>query len=192
MIEINLLSEELKVKHRRIGKISIEAKYFIYLIPLIFAVLIFAHICLASVGIVKNIQFNVLNNRWQKLRTQMELLDNLKKKYDVLASDARLIQELDNRRINWSEKLNRLSLDLPAGVWFNAIQVFQKKLLLMASVFSLQKEEMTLIKKFIDSLKNDAHFLRGFGSPELGSVQKRSAGGYDIVDFILTIKLQSK
>jgi len=192
MIEINLLPEELRVKHRRIGKISIESKYFIYLIPLIFALLIFAHICLAAVGAAQNIHFSMLNSKWKKLKPQMEILDNLKKKYDLLALDSRLVQELNNRRINWSEKLNRLSLDLPPGAWFNELGASQKEFILKASVFSLQKEEMASIKKFIDSLKNDAPFLKNFGSPELGSVQKRSAAGYDIVDFILTIKLQSK
>lgn len=192
MIEINLLSEELKVKHKKIGKISIEAKYFTYLIPLIFALLIFVHICLAVAGIAMNLHFGILSSNWKKFKPQREALDNLKKKYDVLASNAKLIQELDNRRLNWSGKLNRLSRDLPPGVWFNEIHVSQKEFLLKASVFSLQKDEMALIKRFIDSLKSDTYFLKGFTSPELGSVQKRSAGGYDVVDFILTAKLRAK
>ena len=79
MIEINLLPEELKVKTKRLGKVSIESKYFLYLIPLVFAVLILAHICLAAVGIVKSLQFSQLNNKWKKLEPQRELLNNLKK-----------------------------------------------------------------------------------------------------------------
>lgn len=192
MIEINLLPEELKVKTKRVGKVSIESKYFLYLIPLVFAVLILAHICLAAVGIVKSFQFSQLNSKWKKLEPQRELLNNLKKGYDVLASDAKLIQELNSRRLNWSEKLNRLSQDLPSGIWFNEILVSRKDFVLKASVVSLQREEMSLINKFIDSLKNDTRFLRDFNNLELGSIQKKSVGGYDVVDFILTAKLKAK
>ncbi len=192
MIEINLLSEESKVKTKRVGKVSIESKYFLYLIPLVFAVLILAHICLAAVGIVKSLQFSQLNNKWKKLQPQRELLNNLKKEYDVVASNAKLIQELNSRRLNWSEKLNRLSLNLPSGIWFNEILVSPKDFVLKASVISLQKEEMSLINKFIGSLKNDTRFLSNFDKLELGSVQKKSVGGYDVVDFILTAKLKTR
>ena len=192
MIEINLLPEELKVKTKRLGKVSIESKYFLYLIPLVFAVLILAHICLAAVGIVKTFQFSQLNNKWKKLQPQRELLNNLKKEYDVLASNAKLIEELNSRKLNWSEKLNRLSLDLPSGIWFNEILVSRKDFVLKASVISLQGEEMSLINKFINSLKNDTRFLKDFNNLELGLVQKKSVGGYDVVDFILTAKLKAK
>ena len=192
MIEINLLSEEPKVKTKRIGKVSIESKYFLYLIPLVFAVLIFVHICLAAVGIAKSLQFSQLNSKWKKLKPQREQLNNLNKEYDVVTSGAKVIQEMNSRRLNWSEKLNRLSQDLPSGIWFNEILASRKDFALKASVVSLQKEEMSLINTFINSLKNDARFLRYFDKLELGSVQKKSIGGYDVVDFILTAKLKAK
>jgi len=192
MIEINLLSGDSKAKTKRIGKVSIKSKYFLYIIPLVFAVLILAHICLAAEAIVKSFQFSQLNSRWKKLEPQRELLNNLKKEYDVLAFNAKLIQELNSRRLNWPEKLHRLSQDLPSGIWFNEILVSRKDFVLKASVVSLQKEEMGSINKFIDSLKNDARFLRNFNKLELGSVQKKSVGGYDVVDFILTAKLKGK
>ena len=192
MIEINLLPEDPRFKAKRIGKVSIESKYFFYLIPLVFAVLIFVHICLAAVGIAKSLQFSQLNSKWKKIQPQRELLNNLKKEYDVVTSGAKVMQELNSRRLNWSEKLNRLSQDLPSGIWFNEILVSRKDFALKASVVSLQKEEMSLINKFIDSLKNDARFLSDFNKLELGSVQKKSLGGYDVVDFILTAKSKAK
>ena len=192
MIEINLLPEELKPKTRKIGKVSIKSKPFLYLFPLLFAVLILVHICLAAVGIVKSFQFSQLNNKWKKLQPQRELLNNLKKEYDVLASNAKLIEELNSRRLNWSEKLNQLSLNLPSGIWFNEIQVSQKDFVLKGSAVSLQKEEMSLINKFIESLKNNTAFTRGFNNLELSSVQRKSIVGYDVVDFILTVKLKAR
>jgi len=148
--------------------------------------------CLAVVGIVKNFQLGALNNKWKGLQPQRELLNNLKKEYDVLTSNTKLVQELNSRRLNWSEKLNRLSADLPSGIWFNEIAVSRKEFTLKASVVSLKKEEMTLIKKFIDTLKSDARFLGDFTGLELGSVQKRLVSGYDVVDFILMAKLKGK
>ncbi len=194
MIEINLLAQQSIVKSRfgKIGKVSIDSKYFLYAIPLIFGVLIFVHMCLAAVGIIKNFQLGALNNKWKGLQPQRELLNSLKKEYDVLTSNAKLSQELNSRRLNWSEKLDRLSADLPSGIWFNEIAVSRKEFTLKASVVSLKKEEMTLIKKFIDTLKIDARFLRYFTGLELGSVQKRLVSGYDVVDFILTAKLKGK
>ena len=190
MIEINLLSQEPVIT--RTGKIRIETKYFAYLIPSVFAVLILAQLCIAAVAIAQRIQYSSLNASWDKLKPQREMLNNLKKGYDVLTSDARLIQELDKRRIIWSEKLNRMSLDLPSGIWFNEIQVSPKELVLKGSAVSLQKEEMSLIKIFLDTLKGDTRFLRDFSSLELGAVQKRQIGGYDVVDFILTAKIKAR
>ncbi len=83
MIEINLLPEESKVKVRRAGKISIESKYFFYLVPIAFAVLILAHICLAAGAIVKTCQFKALQSKWNKLQPQRESLDNLKKEISL-------------------------------------------------------------------------------------------------------------
>ncbi len=192
MIEINLLPEELKTKTRKLGKVSIKSKSFLYLFPLVFAVLILVHICLAAGAIVKISQFSILNNKWKKLQPQRELLNNLKKEYDVLASTAKLIEELNSRRNNWSEKLNQLSLNLPSGIWFNEITVSQKDFILKGSAVSLQKEEMSLINKFIESLKNNTAFTRGFNNLELSSVQRKSIVGYDVVDFILTVKLKAR
>jgi len=189
---ISLLPEDSKAKTGGIGKINIGSRYFLYVIPPAFALLILAHICLAAVGIAKNLQFSQLNSKWKKLQPQRESLNNLKKEYDVLTSNAKLIEELNSRRNNWSEKLNRLSQDLPSGIWFNEILASQKDFVLKASVVSLQKEEMSLINKFIDSLKSDTRFLRDFSNLELGSLQKKSIGGYDVVDFILTAKPKAR
>jgi len=192
MIEINLLPEEGKVKTRRIGKISIESKYLLYLVPIVFAVLILVHICLAALGIVKSLQFSQLDNKWKRLEPQRELLNNFKKEYDVVTSGAKVIQELNSRRLNCAEELNRLSLNLVSGIWFNEILLSRKDFVLKASVVSLQKEEMSLINKFIDSLKKDTCFLRDFDSLEFGSVEKKSVGVYDVVDFIVTAKPKAR
>ena len=193
MIEINLLPEELKVTlKRKITGFGIELKYFLYLIPFIFGILICAHIYLTILIIAKNSQLYILNKKWQSLEPQRKTLENFNKEYAIFSQDALAIKELTEQRINWSQKLNKLSLDLPSGIWFNEISVLGKDFILQGSVVSLQKEEMSLIKKLIDNLKNDPDFFKDFNTLELSLAQKKTIGSYEVVDFILTGTIKSK
>jgi len=191
MIEINLLPEELKTGARN-RKAGVGSEYFLYLIPLAFGILISAHIYFAAVSIIKHCQYSALDNKWRKLQPQREMLNNFKNQYDTLLSGSQAMQQLNIRRLTWSEKLNKLSLDLPPGIWFNEVSFSHAEFILKGSAISLQKEEMILIGKFIDSLKKEESFARDLNNLELSSVQRRSIGGYDIVDFILTGKLKPR
>lgn len=186
MIEINLLSEALKVKpkFKKIG-IGIESRYLVYLMPLVFVILIFAHIYLVTLNIIKHQQFSMLNNKWQKLTPQRQMLENFKKEHELLSGDAKAIQQFSAQMTTWSEKLNKLSLNLPSGIWFNEFALTQKDFTLKGSVVSLQKEEIALINKFMDNLKNDSIFFKDFNNLELSSAQRKVIGGYEIVDFVL-------
>lgn len=184
MIEINLLPEDLKGRLKS-KKLGISADYFLYLIPLALALCLSVHIYLALFGLFKNYQLHSLNNKWRTLEPQRKMLEGFNKEYEVLSSDVAIIQQLSVSRINWAEKLNKLSLNLPAGVWFNEISVSRKDFVIRASSVSLQKEQMGLINKFINNLKNDTEFFKDFNSLELGPMQARVVAGYDIVDFVL-------
>src|SRR4030042_2205491 len=152
MIEINLLPEDLKARGK---KIVLGPQYFLYAIPLVFGVLIFAHIFLAAAGIIKGYQFGVMNNKWKKLAPQREALKSLTEEYEMSSASAGIIRQLNMRRLNWSENLNKLSLDLPAGIWFKELSLSRNDFILKGSVVSLEKEEMSLVNKLIDKLKKD-------------------------------------
>ncbi len=193
MIEINLLPEELKAKPKSAKPgIGIEAKYFLYAIPLALCILICAHVYLGIINITQNSKLKILNEKWLSLEPQRKELEAFNKEYAVLSEDAQAIQKLTEQKLNWSEKLNKLSLNLPPGIWFNELFVSDKDLLLQGSVISLQKEEMSLLKKLIDNLKNDASFFKDFNNLELSSVQTKTIGGYDIADFVLVGTLKPK
>lgn len=193
MIEINLLPEELKAKPKsQKAIVDIKTEYFLYLIPLILCILICVHIFLAGLTFTKNSQLCRLNNKWNSLEPQRKILEGFNKEYAITSEDALIIKQLIERRISWSEKLNKLSLLLPSGIWFNDISISPKDLTLSGSVVSLQKEEMNLIKKLIDNLKNDASFFKDFTNLELGSMQRKTIGGYDVLDFILVAILKSR
>ncbi|MDD5166142.1 MAG: hypothetical protein PHQ57_01990 [Candidatus Omnitrophica bacterium] len=187
MIEINLLPQELKAKSKT-KKIAIvkDTKVLLYLIPVILAVFICVHFYLAVASIVKGSQIRALKNKWAGLEAKRKTLEDLKKEHMAVSSDASFLQQLTSQRIDWAQKLNRLSLDLPSGVWFMDLSTGRRDLVLKGAAVSLQKEEMTLINKFIDNLKKDPLFFKDFSALELTSYQRRVIGGYDIVDFVLT------
>lgn len=191
MIEINLLPEELRVKAQKTMP-GTPPTQILYFIPFIFGLLIIIHIYLVGLFIIKSSQLNALNNRWQNLAPQRKSLEDLRKEYALLSTDVKVIQQLFKQRINWSEKLNNLSLNLPNGIWFNEISISPKDFNLKASVVSLTREEMGLINEFIRNLKNDATFFKDFNNLELSSVQRKVIGGYETIDFILQGTLKSK
>jgi Tfp pilus assembly protein PilN len=186
MIEINLLPEDLKAKaESRKTSINLDPKYFIYLLPFVLATLLCVHIYLAIKVIVKNNQIANLSNQWRTLEPQRSSLENFNKENTIISQDTSVIKQLTEQRIIWAEKLNKLSTSIPAGIWFTELSVASHDFTLRGSVISLRKDELGFIKKFIDNLKGDTGFSKSFNNLELGSVQRKSIGGYDVFDFTL-------
>jgi Tfp pilus assembly protein PilN len=201
MIEINLLPEELKVKTKgrspgqaivRNPTAGIQEQVFIYAILAMLVLFILAHFYFAVLLISKNGQLVSLNRKWLDLAGQKKALDEFNQEFSATSMDASVLAQLSRQRIIWAQKLNALSLHLPAGVWFNEILFNSDNLTIRGSVISLQKEEVGLINRLLDSLKTTLEFSKDFSSFELSNVQKRSLGGYDIADFVLVGILKSK
>ena len=202
MIEINLLPEELKAKTKakvkpvkpketQVSQASLEKiKYLFYLVPLIVGVLLITHLLLAGITIFKNNQLGMLNGKWRALEPQRKMLTDFSQEYASFSEDEKTVLQAVQQRVAWAEKLNKLSLFLPSGVWFNEIAFSSGNFTLKASVISLQKDEMGLINKFIDSLKNNPGFFKDFTALEIGSVNKRNIASYEIADFVLTGKIK--
>jgi Tfp pilus assembly protein PilN len=200
MIEINLLPEELKaklktralanVKKAEPNVVATGRKKILLLLPLIAAVTIVEPVYLTGVSVIKNIQFQGMERKWKGLEGQRKIVDEFAGENWLLSQDAIAIKGYLDKRIGWAEKLNKLSLYLPKGIWFNSITLSSKELIIQASAFSLQKEEMNLINAFIENLKKDAVFSNDFKSMELGAVQKRLAGSSEVTDFVLVFALK--
>ncbi|MCM8781354.1 MAG: PilN domain-containing protein [Candidatus Omnitrophica bacterium] len=188
MIEINLLPEELRKKKTKGW--GIDFAYFIHLLPILVILLISINIILLVFSVIISYQLRSLNNKWKNLEPQRIALLEFNKEYPIMSADARLIQQLVQQRISWAQKLNKLSQHLPGGIWFNELSVSKKVFNLKCSVVSLEKEEISLINKFMQSLKNDSTFFKDFSNLDLVSTQRKEIGGYDIVDFTLTATLK--
>jgi len=194
MIEINLLPEEAraKIKKEKAG-VGIGPDYLIYVIPLgLLAILACVHLYLAMVSINNNAQLRLLSDRWQKLEPQRREMEEFKKEHARISGDASAIERFLQARICWAGKLDKLSSALPYGIWFSEISVSPAEFSLQGSVVSLKKEEMNLIKQFLDNLKGNADFFADFKTLELGSTQTRTLGAYEITDFAFSGALRTK
>lgn len=187
MIEINLLAEELKEQRKRI---PIKIKSLLYIVPLVFSLLILLHTCLFITSLVNGQQLHWLEKKWLGLEPQRKKLEDLRRESNIVLQDSKVVQEISSQMMNWAQKLNALSLNLPSGIWFNEISYTNKKFTLKASVVSLQKEEINSINKFLENLKKDTTFFQNFYDLELGPLQRKTIGSYDIVDFILLGRLK--
>ncbi len=201
MIEINLLPQELRVKTKEKAPeqfmVTIMTgfsrdKLFIYAIPVLLGLFVLAHLYFAVIGIAKGGQLASLKRKWMALEPQKKIVDEFNQQYSVVSQDASLTQLLISQRILWAQKLNKLSLNLPAGVWFNDLTLSKQNLTIQGSVTSLQKEELSLINKLLDNLKSDQEFFKDFSNFELSNAQKRPVGSYDIADFVLLGVLKAK
>ncbi len=189
MIEINLIPEELKVKVKK-SAAPLDSKKLLYLIPLGGSILILAHIYLGVVNISLNYKYKALNAQWKVLEPQMNVLAENNKENNLLRDDDSVLQKMVRERVNWADKLNKLSQYLPSGIWFDEIVLLNKEFTLKATVISMEKEEMSLINKFLLGLKNDKGFSRDFKILELGTIKREKLGGYDISSFSLAGSLK--
>ena len=187
MIEINLLPEALKAKKIGIGRI--EARHLLYAMPLCLGVLLCAHLYLGIMGIISNSRLKALQNKWQALEPERKALEKYKQEYELPGTDVAMTRRALEERLNWSEKLNRISMNLPSGIWLNELSISSSGFILRGSAVSLTGQEVDLIKGFIDNLKNDTGFFKGFLGLELSSTVRKTIGSYEIIDFLLTGKL---
>src|SRR3989338_7751834 len=188
MIETNLLPEELKPKAK---KINLALAWPMYLLGII-AILVCLHLYLAIGCLIKHRQLGLLEKKWQAMEPERKALEAFNKKYLGAGADASRVEGSLRKRIIWARNLNSLSLSLPSGVWLRALSISGCKFILSGSAVSLQREELNLIKKFIDNLSNEAPFFKNFEALEITSTQRREFGGYDIMDFILTGRIKTQ
>jgi Tfp pilus assembly protein PilN len=189
MIEINLLPEEMKVKN---AGFSGQPEYFLYLIPLLAGVIILAHVYLGLVQISRAVTLSALNKKWSVLAPQREKVTAFKSAGESASKQENLIRQLASKSIDWGKLQNKLSLNLPNGVWFNEIAMNSKELVIRGTVVSLEKNEVDLINKFLFNLRQDPDFIKDFNGLELSSVQRRNIVNFEVADFVLTAALKEK
>lgn len=186
IIEINLLGKKPGIKRSGLSFSGFSKEKLIIAGSLAAGLLVAAHLFLFFSFASKSRQRAELNKQWQGLSSQRGLLEELKKDYGPQAQALKQAGKIDAGVGKWALRLNRMSMDLPYGVWFNFLSFDSGSFILKGSAVSLEKEELSLINKFMDNLKDDKALSRDFSNLTLGAVQRRTLGGYDIVDFTLS------
>ncbi len=195
MIEINLLPEEQRVKARKpvapVGP-GFDPTYLVYAAPAAIAVLLLVHIFLGFSLFIQQSRLSVLNKDWAGLEGERRNLTSYKSEFEATSQDAQIIDELTNKSVRWSEKLNLLSLELPPGIWFNKISFSRKSLEIDASVFSIENNNVDVVNKYLSNLKKNKEFFKDFSSLETGNMITDKIGSYDVMDFTITGTLKGK
>jgi len=197
MIEINLLPEELRSKVARPdrpvsagGPVKRGVKLLTLIISLGLALLVVTHIFIVFLDMGRSMRLNALKGKWEKALPQRKALEEFNTGHSLLLGDSQSMQRLLTERIIWSEKLNRISLSLPEGVWLEYLSVSGKEFYLRGKAVSAEKKEVSLIRDFIDEIKGKPGFIKNFNSLELTSIQKGVIGAYEVADFSLTGSLR--
>jgi hypothetical protein len=151
-----------------------------------------AHLYLGFVFASRSQVLAGLERRWKTLEPQRQDVLGMKNEINAGSSEAKVVQGYLAQRILLAPKLNKLSLDLQPGIWFNDVTFGRSGLLVKASIVSLKMDEMDVINTFSENLKNDKDFNEDFSNVEIGAIQRRTVGSYDVVDFVLTATLASK
>ncbi|OQB16563.1 MAG: hypothetical protein BWY16_00026 [Candidatus Omnitrophica bacterium ADurb.Bin205] len=199
MIEINLLPEELR---NRVIKPVKQAsgtdltksgpQLLILIVPLAFILLASAHIYFAFLVMSRSVRLNSLKARWEKSLPERKALEEFNAEHSLISGDAREIQRLLLQRMNWSEKVRKLSVFLPDGVWLEFVSGSGKEFYLKGKAVSLDRAEVSLIRNYIEDVKSDKSFMKNFTSLDLTSIQKNTVGSYEVADFSLTGSLKQQ
>lgn len=183
MIKINLLPENLR-KSESVQKIPLLA--VIYIISLIIIVL---HILLGVLSVYKKVQLTTLDKTWNKIQPQYKEVQTLKKELAIKRDKVKLIDFLLKRNIYLTDFLNKINKAVPKGLWLNRLSFSETGLFIEGSVFSFGTDEVSLVNKFFNELKNDGFFQKNFNNFNLESMQRRNIKEYEVLDFLLTAKV---
>jgi len=184
MIEINLLPEEFRQKKQR--QIALpQAQTVVYILAAVFGLLIIIHLFLGGLLLVKKIQNKSLDKKWTQLSPQLQEINEWKRQYKISSRQTEQMNRLLNQRITISDRMQALVSALPCGIWFNRLNLKDKKFSLRGSVVSLKADEMRLLNLFLNRLKEDKQFFKDFTRLELGRVVMRTLGGFSVMDFVL-------
>jgi len=186
MIEINLLPPELKPRKEPLSNI----KRFKLLIPSALIFIFSIHMFLFILFLFKNIQYNVLNKKWQLNKKDLEKLEIWKKENQKINQDYQTLIKLSQQRILIYPKLNFLGKTINEGMWFKNLRIKSNLFHLEGSVVSTEGQHISIFRAFCDNLKQDKDFFKDFLSFEIGPLKTRKISSYEILDFIIEAKLK--
>jgi Tfp pilus assembly protein PilN len=179
MIEINLLPEDLRSKK----EMNLGLANVIYFAKLGFIILAAIHLLLFFTSLAYKYSAIRLEKAKSKISSQDIGAGSLKREFAAIENRIKIISDLSKTNSHWAERLGKLSLALPNGVWFNHIRAQSGILDITGSVVSLRGGEVEALNKFLYNLKKDTFFYSRFKNINIVSIGKSNLFGVEVADF---------
>ena len=183
MITINILPKELQEKEKT-STFSLPPVFFKAVV-----IIVAFHVVVGFVGLYKKIQLQGLDKKWTKVQPQFKEFNDLKVELAQKKERADAIKGVLKRDKYWTDFFNKINQATPKGLWLNRLSISEQGLAIEGSVFSFNKDQITLVNKFFDELKKDPFFRESFFNFSLDSVQSRTIKQYEVIDFVLSATL---
>ena len=186
MIKINLLSESIRKKET---SRKVPLPVIIYFVTL---AVISIHLIFLVLNIYKKVQLSSLNQTWERTQPEFKEVGAIKMNLSISRDKVKAMEDMLGRNIYFTDFFNKINQAVPKGLWLNRLSFSYEGLVIEGSVFSFGKEEVSLVNKFFDELKNDQFFLENFSDFNLDSVRRRVIKEYEVLDFLLTADVKKE
>lgn len=195
MININLVPENLRKRRKTplfsVNALNLPKEAIVGMLGGLLVLLFAIHFLLQMVIFTRFIQHARAKKQWERILPEKQKVDVVINELRSLQNKLSSIDKITNeKKILWAQKLNALSDVVPRGIWFNKLTLDDRLLIIDGSAVSKTRDEMVSVGNFTSSLKADTNFMAGLNNLELGSIQRRQLKALDLVDFVITAKLQ--
>ncbi len=193
---VNLLPPHAKVKELKVKIGKQLASVLSIAAALILLTLLY------SIGIVSSArsQFKIAQEKAVSLpaatgNIPIETLESLKSK---TSKTTKFLKSLFTKGIYLTDKLNHLVANLPEGVWITSFEAkelpdFKIEMSLQGKVFLKDpSQQMNRANKFLEALKQDRIFMKGFNYCEFGNLRKEIRYIYELTDYSIECGSRSK
>jgi hypothetical protein len=197
MAKVNLMKAEIGgistsfVSNISLGRVP-KALLMLSIFCFLAAVLILAHTLFLKSNL-KNVSSEYTDT--EKLKKEIGLLDQ---KRNQVQKDITLLRAFLDRDVIWSSKLEQLRRIIPDEVWLRQL-FFGKKggdegvpsLFLSGALVPRQDmNAIATLSNFINQLKKNEEFLKGFGNPILSDVRTESRQDSEIMIFSIEMPIE--
>lgn len=193
MIEINLIPSHLRKKRKKrilpVG-FDIPKEIIVGSAGGLLILLVLVHVFLLFINVTKITRYKKMQREWEEILPAKKDADEIISEMRKLESDNNAMKEiLNGKDILWSQKLNIISGSLSRGVWLKKIVLNEDMFFIEGSAISREGKEMISVHGLTSRLKKNKKFMKYLTDFELSSMQMRKIKKIEIVDFLMTTKL---
>jgi len=201
MIELNLLPKELRKKKKT--QIEIPELPYLPIAGAILGVFFLVHIILFVLVGVNSRLVKHLEVKWDGMGPQREKTEELAVEINALEKRVNAVRKIVKPDLDWARLMSGLNDSVIAGVWLSEMSVTRKgaasagrdgiPTALNISGYAVGRSEisMSVVGKFMESLKEDEDFYAYFEEIELQNIKNVTIAGEEVMMFRLICNLKS-